>query len=58
MMAVQQFIQYSFIYDISKYNQVYQKDIIIIKYKCKCKTCLVKGLKTVIYKFKLKSVSP
>ena len=30
---------------------------IIIKYKYKCKTSLVKGLKIVIYKFKSKSVS-
>ena len=36
---------------------MYQKDKIIIKYKYKCKTSLVKGLKIVIYKFELKSVS-
>ena len=36
---------------------MYQKDKIIIKYKYKCKTSLVKGLKLVIYKFELKSVS-
>ena len=36
---------------------MYQKDKILIKYKYKCKTCLVKGLKIVIYKFKIRSVS-